>query len=91
MKYTEPNTKNLKQLFMPDMRSEQEKADALLEQYASEQAINSLHQNHEDLSQRLAALKGEEMKGTPTERTSSDSDSENEVERITKRVSSDIT
>ncbi|XP_048525782.1 abscission/NoCut checkpoint regulator isoform X1 [Dendroctonus ponderosae] len=86
----ESSSNATKPLFMPDMRTDQEKADALLEQYTFEQAIGSLHQNHEDLSQRLAALKGEELKSLPKERTSSDSDSENEVERITKRMVAEL-
>lgn len=59
---------------------------SLLEQYTSEHGIDSSRQSQDDLAQRLANLKGEEHKENRIGATNGDSDSEEEIDCITKKV-----
>lgn len=75
-------------MFVADTRTDQQKISSLLEQYSHETSLELSHNNHEDIEERLAALKGQEM--TRTERTGDNipvaSDSEEEVDKITEKV-----
>lgn len=76
-------------MYTPDTRTDQQKIDSLLEQYSHETNIEISHNNNEDIETKLASLKGQEMKSN--EKTDGDnipeaSDSEEEVDKITKKV-----
>ncbi|XP_050305530.1 abscission/NoCut checkpoint regulator [Anthonomus grandis grandis] len=73
----------------PDTRSEQEKVDSLLEQFSSQQGIDAAYKPHDDLAQRLATLKGEEHKENKIDYME-ESDSEDEVDRITQKIVSQV-
>jgi len=79
-----------KHLFLPDTRSEREKVNSLLEQYASEQDIKIAHQSHDDLGQRLATLKGEEYKKNNIDSDMEESDSEEDVDKIRKKIMAEV-
>lgn len=74
------------QLFIPDTRTDQQKVDSLLEQFTREQDIELAHDSHEDIEVRLGRLKGQELKSEEDSSKSDLYDSEEEVEKITKKV-----
>lgn len=78
-----------KHVFLPDTRSDQEKADALLQQYTSETEIQTSHESHDDLAQRLSTLKGEEYKKNNPD-LDDEPDSEEEIERINKKITAEV-
>lgn len=74
------------QLFLPDSRTDQQKIDSLLEQYSKEQEIEQTHNPLEGIEARLATLKDQTVKNNEERDNSNASDSEQEVDRITKKV-----
>ncbi|XP_025831645.1 abscission/NoCut checkpoint regulator [Agrilus planipennis] len=76
-----------------DTRSDQEKIDSLLEQYASEINIKEDHESTKDLEERIAKLKGEKTikeKQKLNDEDDEASDEEVEAEKVAKKVMSQI-
>ncbi|XP_066262293.1 abscission/NoCut checkpoint regulator [Euwallacea similis] len=80
---------NKQSLFTLDLRSDQEKADSLMEQYSNQQGIDASYQSHDDIGQRLAVLKGEDYKKNEVS-SDEELDSEAEVDQITKKIMSQV-
>lgn len=84
-------SKETKLNYAPDMRSDQEKVDSLLEEFGSEININKFYDPSNDLIQRLVALKGEKTKEPEPKITyDADIDSEEEIDKITRKIVGEV-
>ncbi|XP_044265854.1 abscission/NoCut checkpoint regulator isoform X2 [Tribolium madens] len=79
-------------LFPVDSRTEQQKADSLLEQFVNERDIELAHNPQEEIEARLATLRGQGVKPNEGPYISNlhDSSSEEEVDKITKKIMDEV-
>lgn len=73
----------------PDTRSDQQKADALLEQFVSEREIELAQNPQEGIEARLASLRGQGIRPNENAYISNlhdSSSSEEEVDKIARKV-----
>ncbi|XP_056640788.1 abscission/NoCut checkpoint regulator [Diorhabda sublineata] len=82
-----------KPLYTVDLRTDREKADSLLEQFMSERDIELSHQNLEDIETRVAALREKGVRpneGTYIKNLHDSGGSEEEVDKITKKIMDEV-
>lgn len=76
-------------VYIPDTRTDQQKTDSLLEQFMNERDIELAHNPQEDIEARLATLREQGVRpneGPYISNLHDSSGSEDEVDRITKKV-----